>query len=122
MSMQQQPFLQHERWRQWNFQLHIAACVCIYEQGKEMKKKTNIYRQNGWSHKGPAESPESVWLETNHHFNVLAKPLQACIERKEVGKTERRESERPSFNEVCTSKFNAFLCAWQQRKITFGHP
>lgn len=91
--MQQEPFVERERRQQWNFQLHIPACVCIHEQGNELKKKENIYRQNGWSHKGPAESPESVGLETDHHFNVLAKPLQACIERKEVGRTEKGNRE-----------------------------
>lgn len=34
---------------------------------------------------------------------------------------ERRGREWPRFNEVRTSKFNPFLCAWQQRKITLGH-
>lgn len=48
-----------------------------------------MYRENGWSYKSPAESPESVRLESDHHFNVLAKPLQTCIERKEVGKARK---------------------------------
>lgn len=34
-----------------------------------------MYRENCWSYKSPAESPESVRLESDHHFNVLAKPL-----------------------------------------------
>lgn len=84
------------------------SCVCLHTWTRESdeEKDKYIYRQNGWSHKGPAESPETVWLETDHHFNVLAKPLQACIERKEVGMTEKGDEE------VCTSKFNPFLCAW----------
>lgn len=53
------------------------SCVCLHTWTRESdeEKDKYIYRQNGWSHKGPAESPETVWLETDHHFNVLAKPL-----------------------------------------------
>lgn len=102
------------------FSAATPACVCIYEPGNEMKTKTNIYRQNSWGHEGPAESPESVWLESDHHFNVLAKPLQTCVGGKEVGEArEGRQRAWPGFNEVCTSKFNPFLCACWRREIAF---
>lgn len=98
---------------QRRFQLHIPACVCVYEQGNEMERRTNIYRQNGGSHKGPAEPPEPVWLEPDHHLNVLAEPLQACGGRREERKERGGggERERPGFNEVRSSKFNPFSCA-----------
>lgn len=75
------------------FSAATPACVCIYEPGNEMKTKTNIYRQNSWSHEGPADSPESVWLESDHHFNVLAKPLQTCVEKKKWEKPEKGDKE-----------------------------
>lgn len=57
-------------------------------ENETMEKKSNkqTHRQNGWSHKGPADSPESVGLKTNHHFDVRTKPLQTCTS----GRQERR--------------------------------
>lgn len=55
--------------------VRVCEWVCVYAHTREWDEQKQTYRQNGWSHKGPAQSPESVWLETNHHFNVLTKPL-----------------------------------------------
>lgn len=43
-----------------------------------------VYRQDGGCDEGPADPPESVWLETNHHLNVLAEPLQTYQAEHEI--------------------------------------